>query len=204
MLLKEETEKRYGYSTESLSRTSDMPIWWKCDKCHEEREYAFAYYNKKHEESQNNGSLEICQKCAHEHRKGTVSSKKCEGQAWQELPPEVEIQMTLERYGYDPRDLSPWSRKLIIVTCPVTGVTTDIKRCGINTSKSVIETGHYASVGACTAKRRAGVKVSSETKEQMKLAQQQRREKEKFEKQNKENKTNTSVWGSSQWQSEKR
>lgn len=179
MLCKDETNLKYGYDTNTLAPTSNLPIWWECDKCHEQREYSYAYYMKKKEQAKENGGCEICQKCAHEHRKGIASTKKKEGQTWQPLPPEVDIKATQERYGYDPRDLSPWSRKLIIVTCPVTGFTSEIKRCGINTSKSVIETGHYNSVGACTAKRRTGVKASEKTKKSMAQSQKIRRLREK-------------------------
>lgn len=173
------TKEKYGYETNSLAPTSNLPVWWKCDKCSFEREYSFAYCLKKKEHSHATGGLELCQKCSHAHRKGQVSKKKQEGQTWQPLPPEVDVAATQERFGYDPRDLSPWSRKYVIVRCSDTGVVSEVKRCGFNTSKSVIETGHYTSVGACTAKRRKGVKASEETKQAMALSQKNRRSREK-------------------------
>lgn len=179
MINEQETKSKYGYETNSLAPTSNLPVWWKCDNCTFEREYSFAYCLKKKEHSESTGGQELCQKCSHAHRKGKATTKKQTGQTWQPLPPEVDISATQDRYGYDPRDLSPWSRKYIIVRCSDTGVVSEVKRCGINTSKSVIETGHYSSVGACTAKRRKGVKASEDTKKAMAESQKNRREREK-------------------------
>jgi hypothetical protein len=57
------------------------------------------------------------------------------------------------------------------------------KRCGLNRYKSIIETGHFISGGAWTAKRRKGVKASAQTKQAMKDSQIKRRELEKAAKQ---------------------
>lgn len=174
------TKEKYGYETNSLAPTSNLPVWWKCegDGCDEEREYSYAYCLKKELHAKETGGKQLCQKCSHAHRKGVATKKKVQGQSWLPLPPEVDISATQERYGYDPRDLPPWSRKYIIVKCYETGVVSEVKRCGINTSQSVKETGHYVSVGACTAKRRKGKKASEETKKAMAKSQQNRRIKE--------------------------
>lgn len=173
------TKEKYGYETNSLAPTSNLPVVWKCDKCSSEREYSFAYCMKKKAHAQENGGVELCQKCAHSHRVGKATVKKTEGQSWLPLPPEVDISATQDRFGYDPRDLSPWSRRYVIVRCADTGVVSEVKRCGFNTSKSVQETGHYSSVGACTAKRRKGVKASEETRLAMAESQKNRRTREK-------------------------
>ena len=182
MIDSEKTFTRYGYEVKSLSRTSNLPVWWRCDKCSLEREYAFAYCLKKEEYAKNhNQGGEYCQKCSHEHRKGKATVKKVQGQSWQSLPPEVDVEGTIKRYGYDPLKLSPWSRKLVLVRCFKTGELFEVRRCGFNTSKSVIETGHYISVAGCTGDRRKGVKVSEETKKLMAEAQKTRRQREKEE-----------------------
>jgi hypothetical protein len=85
----------------------------------------------------------------------------------------------MERFGYDPYSLSPWSRDRVIVRCKVTGKICAPKRCSLNRYKSILETGHFISTGAWTAERRKGKKASPETIEKMKKNQQARRMKEK-------------------------
>lgn len=179
MVNSENTKAKYGYEPMSLAPTSNLPVLWSCDGCGEEREYSYAYCLKKKAKADACGGKELCQKCSHSHRKGKATVKKTTGDAFLPLPPEVDIAATQDRYGYDPRDLSPWSRKRIIVRCFETGVICSPRRCGLNRYKSIIETGHFISVGAWTARRRKGVKASSTTKEAMSTSQKNRRVREK-------------------------
>jgi hypothetical protein len=179
MVNNEKTKQKYGYEISSLAPTSNLPVLWSCDECGEEREYSYAYCLKKTKKAESQGTKELCQKCSHAHRKGKVTTKKKAGDAWLPLPPEVDVAATQERYGYDPRDLSPWSRKRVVVRCFETGVICSPRRCGLNRYKSIIETGHFISGGAWTAKRRKGIKVSSTTKQAMSKSQKNRRVREK-------------------------
>lgn len=179
MVNEEKTQAKYGYATNALAVTSNLPVVWTCPKCGEEREYAYAYCLKKAEKSQAAGTADCCQKCSHQHRRGKSTVSKNPGKTFLPLPPEVDVAATMDRYGYDPRDLSPWSRKRVIVRCFETGVICSPKRCGLNRYKSIIETGHFISGGAWTAKRRKGVKVSAKTKKAMKESQIKRRAQEK-------------------------
>lgn len=180
MINEKRTEEKYGYTSNALAPTSNLPVLWTCEGCGEEREYAYAYCLKKQEKAQTSGGKELCQKCSHAHRKGVKTVKKNSGESsFMPLPPEVDVAATQERYGYDPRDLSPWSRKRVVVRCFETGEICSPRRCGLNRYKSIMETGHFISVGAWTAKRRKGVKASKETKAAMKKSQSMRRHREK-------------------------
>lgn len=179
MIDETKTLEKYGYTTQELAPTSNLPVWWKCDECGEEREYSYAYCLRKKEKSGSTGGKELCQKCSHAHRKGKVSSKKIEGKSHVDLPPEVDVKATMDRFGYDPHKLSPWSRQRIVVNCWKTGEVCTPRRCSLNRYKSIMETGHFVSVGGWTAERRRGKKASSETKTMMKESQQKRRRREK-------------------------
>lgn len=183
MILKKETLEKYGYNPDDLAPTSTKPVEWQCDICQFRRTYTKAHCEKKHEIAMSHeDQLEKCQKCSHAHRKGkaTTDVKK---DSWLPLPPEVDINGTIERFGYDPTTLSPWSRKLVVVRCYQTGRICTPKRAALNKSKSVMQTGHFWSIGAWTAERRKGQKASEETKEKQKNSQKQRR---KWEKENPE------------------
>lgn len=172
MINTEKTLEKFGYKPCNLAPNSKNLIVHSCDKCGSERDYTYAYALKKEQTSGN------CQKCQHSHRKGVITVKKRE-QATVELPPEVDVLATMEQFGYDPRKLAPWSRQRIVVRCYETGKAYTPKRCGLNRNKSIIETGHFISLGAWTAKRRKGIKASAETKEKQALSQNKRRQLEK-------------------------
>lgn len=192
MILKEKTKQVYGYEAESLAPTSAMPVFWQCDNCSYERQYSYTYYLKKKEHSSETDGKELCQKCGHSHRKGTAS-KVVNKNSFYPLPPETDIQATMERFGYDPYSLSPWSRDRVIVRCKVTGKICSPKRCSLNRYKSIIETGHFISTGAWTAERRKGKKASEETIQKMKKNQQARRMKEKQEPNDKNKAVNSTL-----------
>ena len=181
MIDEAKTLEKYGYTTKELAPTSNLPVWWTCDKddCGTEREYSYAYCLRKQKKAAETGGQELCQKCSHAHRKGKVSNKKIQGKSYVELPPEVDVNATLERFGHDPHKLSPWSRQRIVVRCQKTGEVCTPRRCSLNRYKSILETGHFVSVGGWTAERRKGVKASSDTKTLMKDSQQKRRVREK-------------------------
>lgn len=182
MIDADKTKQKYGYEVSSLAPTSTVPVCWKCDECGAEEEYSYAYCLRKQEAAKSRGTKELCQKCSHAHRKGQVTKKKVEGQSYVNLPPEVDVKATMDRFGYDPQTLSPWSRKRIVVVCKESGKVCTPRRCGLNRYKSILETGHFISTGAWTAKRRKGVKASEETKKSMSQSQKNRRAKEKMPK----------------------
>lgn len=179
MLLKEKTKEFYGYSTDELSPTSTYPVFWKCDNCAFERQFTMAYYQKKKADAiAKHDGVENCQKCGHAHRKNKTTDNIQKG-SYYPLPPETDVNATMERFGYDPYTLSPWSRKRVMVRCKETGKLFSPKRCSLNRYKSIIETGHFYSIGAWTGKRRKGLKASETTLEKQRLSQKARRKKEK-------------------------
>ena len=184
MINVEKTKEQYGYDPTDLAPTSNKMVWWKCDKCGSERAYAYAYALRKQKKAQKEGTPELCQKCAHAHRKGKVSTRKVptDQKAHYPLPPEVDRNLTMEKFGYDPETLSPWSRKRVVAICSVTGAECTPRRCSLNRYKSVMETGHFVSTGGYTGKRRKGVKATDETKQAMARSQKKRREREKASK----------------------
>lgn len=185
------TEGKYGYTEATLPPTSKNKVIWHCDNqlCQapldiREREFEFNYARKKREKSAQANKLELCQRCAHNHRKGQVTSS-CKKTGTIPLPPETSDKLTEEKFGYKASALSPWSRD------PVVLVFTDesnqesihiVKRCQLNTNKSVVETGHYRPIAWYTKQRRSNVTVTDETKTLMKKSQNMRREREKIEK----------------------
>lgn len=186
MIKAEQTKLKYGYAPEDLSPASIRWICWQCDNCGHEREYRYSYWWR----YKAGESKELCQKCSHSHRQGRVVIDVDKGSA-QPLPPEVMIEETKKTLGYDPRDLSPWSRKEVIVKCSVLGTLHYTRRCSLNRNKAVIETGHFISTGGYTKSRRLGTTVSEETKQLMSHGQKIRRkieleEKELINQQNKE------------------
>lgn len=94
------------------------------------------------------------------------------------LPPEVNVILTIAEFGYDPRELKPWSRKRVVAECYITGKIAKPTRASLNLSKSVQETGHYTTHGADATKRK-GRKCSDITKAKMRRSQSQRRRDEK-------------------------
>lgn len=165
----------------SLATTSSENVDWICDGCKHIATNGFAYILKKMTTALNQQKPVLCQKCSHAHRKGSKASRTFKISAVK-LPPEVLIQETIKEYGYDPRKLGKWSRKPILLRCYITGEVRSASRCSINTSKSIIESGHYISVGGHTSKRRTGVRASESTLEIMRLAQTKRRERERLQK----------------------
>lgn len=182
MLLENKTKEKFGYDVSSLTSKSTLLVCWKCDRCGFENNFFYYYYLMKKEKAKTRNGEELCQTCSHSHRKGQVTKKKQEGQTWLPLPPEVSVEMTISRFGYNPHDLSPWSRKRVVVKCQRTGTVTTVPRANINNLKSVRETGHYISTGGITAEQRYGKKASEETKQLMKQAQSLRRKLEKQKK----------------------
>lgn len=175
MLLKEKTKQKFGYDIEELEKHSGLFVYWKCDQCGHEGTLVYSYYlkNKKGDKKG-----ERCQKCLHKHRKGRYVID-LDRNSHLELPPEVLFQETLDKYGYDPRDLSPWSRKWILVRCSVRGTIHSTRRSALNRNKAILETGHYISTGGYAGQRRKGVKASKETKMRMSKSQALRRKLEK-------------------------
>jgi hypothetical protein len=177
------TKEKYGYGEGELPKTSRERVVWHCDNdnCEaafdiREREYEYVYAYKKAQKAKKEGKPELCQKCSHSHRKGKVSEKR--EKTHLPLPPEVSVELTMERFGYDPYKLSPWSRKKLVLVCEE-GQEHVTTRAQLNLNKSVKETGHYKPISWWTRKRRKGLKLSKETKEQMKESQQNRRAREK-------------------------
>lgn len=169
MILEDKTNKKYGYTSKDLDPRSNKMVVWKCDDCGYERDYVYSYYlqNKKAKE-------EVCQKCCHKHRKGRVVID-IDKDSFCELPPEICVEETLKKFGYDPRDLKPWSRKQVVVRCSVLGSLETTQRSILNRNKSVLDTGHYISKGGHTKLRRLGLKASDDTKQRMSKSQRERR-----------------------------
>lgn len=179
MINAKKTLEKYKVDPQTLAPTSTQLVCWQCEECGSERDYSYAYCLRKQEMAKAKNSKEICQKCAHAHRKGKASQTK-NPDSFLPLPPEVDAVATMERFGHDPYKLAPWSRKRVVVKCQVTGKICTPRRSGLNRYKSIVETGHFVSIGAWTAGRRKGVKASTETKEAMKKSQQARRTSEKL------------------------
>lgn len=179
----DKTKLEKGYGKDDLPKTSHEKVIWKCDNnfCDapldiKEREYEYNYARKKAEKAEKEGKVELCQRCSHSHRRGKVSDKK--EKTALPLPPEVNDEETLKTFGYTASSLSPWTRKKVVIIAE-DGSRHEIPRAQLNLSKSVKETGHYKPVSWWTQQRRSGIKISDETKNQMKVSQQMRRQREK-------------------------
>lgn len=177
MINLERTKIVCGFEVSELSPTSRESVVANCDECNGEVVYSFAYYNRK---ITKDGKIK-CQRCGQQHRRGQATVKK-HFLTELPLPPEVDIEATIKTYGYDPIDLKPWSRKKVVVRCFITNRICHTKRCALNRMQSVMETGHYISVGGWTKKRKAGIKASAETRAKMTASQIRRRQLEKRDK----------------------
>jgi hypothetical protein len=172
MINVEKTKRFFGYNIHDASSTS-KPVVANCDECSSEMIYSSLEYC--HRKLKRDGKIK-CQLCGHSHRRGQEDKKAPkETLPPAPLPPEVDIEMTAATYGYNPVDLPPWSRKKLVVRCSVLQNFHHVQRCTLNRFKSVLETGHYISVGGFTKLRRAGTKVSLETREKMRKSQAMRR-----------------------------
>jgi hypothetical protein len=177
------TKQEFGYDKNELPKTSHNKVVWRCDNqfCDapadiKEREYEFNYARKKAEKAAKEGKIELCQRCSHAHRRGHVTEKK--EKTALALPPEANDEETLKTFGYKASDLSPWTRKKIVLITE-DGARHEVPRSQLNISKSVRETGHYRPIAWWTQQRRKGIKISDETKTQMKESQKLRRQREK-------------------------
>jgi len=177
MINRDKTKLKYGYYPEELATTSANPVVWKCDSCPAEREYSYAYALKKYNKAMKTTGEELCQKCAHAHRKGKVVKPNSKV-APITLPPETDLGKTMEVYGINVEDLNPWSRQKVFMKCSC-GKSTETKRCSLNSYKSILTTGHFKCIGCWTKERRKGLKLSEETKIKMAKSQQKRRNKNK-------------------------
>lgn len=177
------TELKYGYKETHLFDSSVNKVICDCDNCPRDFEISYSYFVKKYKTSQ---SKTICQKCSHRHRKETITEKTpIKKHQIQILPPQVDLFLTMEKFGYDGETLSPWSRNKIVLKCGC-GKFKDVQRCALNLSKSVIETGNFKCVGCCTKERRTGAVTSDLTKMRIKKSHQKRslnknKEKEVFQ-----------------------
>lgn len=180
MINQEKTKEKFGYYPDDLAQTSSSSVIFRCDKCLQEEELSYAYALKKYKKSIKTTGEELCQKCSHAHRIGKVSVKADKSKPLP-LPPEVNLSKTMELYGINAEDLSPWSRQKVCLSCAC-GKQSETKRCSLNSSKSILETGHYKCTGCWTRERRAGLKLSDETKKKMAKSQQKRRNKNKVTK----------------------
>lgn len=169
--------------TQNLAKTSNKKVVWTCENenCQasddkKERHFVFSYVRKKSLKAKAEGKPELCQLCSHAHKKGIYYKKK-EDSA-KDLPPQINDQKTFEKYGYYAKDLKPWSRQRVVLTCDC-GRDCESTRSQLNTYKSIKETGEFTCKGCWTEARRKGIKASEETKEMMKLSQQNRRKSEK-------------------------
>ena len=184
------TLKKYGYEEKDLAKTSKKVVIWQCDNpdCDapmqvNQREYEYNYIRKKEEAAKKANKPCLCQKCCHAHRKGKVSEKKQDTAL--PLPPETNVEKTIERFGYNPHDLSPWSRKRIVLTYiseDGTEYESEAPRAQLNKYESVKKFGHFIPIAIYTKKRRTGEKASEETKRQMREAQQHRRQRDRDKK----------------------
>jgi hypothetical protein len=179
------TLEQFGYEEKDLPPTSKNKVIWKCDNqfCDapvdiKEREFEFNYARKKHEKSLANGKVDVCQRCAHMHRRGKISEKS--GKTHLPLPPEISEELTMQKYNYKPKDLAPWSRKKVILIAE-DGSIHEASRALLNTYKSVKETGHFKPISLWTKERRTNIKATEETKELMKKSQNMRRVREQKE-----------------------
>jgi hypothetical protein len=176
MINQEKTKLKYGYFPEDLAPTSDKNVVWQCEslECKVEHDYSYAYCLKKKAKAKKEKKSELCQKCSHSHRKGISPKQLAIKKPPVALPPELDLGKTMEIYGINADDLSPWSRQKVILKCQC-GKESTTKRCSLNSSKSIIETGHYKCVGCCTKDRREGAIVTQETKIKMQNSQKKRR-----------------------------
>jgi hypothetical protein len=186
------TKQEFGYDKDDLPKTSHNKVVWKCDNqfCDapadiKEREYEFNYARKKAEKAATEGKIELCQRCSHSHRRGHVTEKK--EKTALPLPPEVNDAATVAKFGYKASELSPWTRKPVVLLVEE-GLNFEgtmqysehvVPRAQLNISKSVKETGHYRPIAWWTQQRRKGIKISDNTKTQMKESQKLRRQREK-------------------------
>lgn len=176
MINREKTKLKYGYFPDDLAPTSNKLVVWACESssCSVEHDYSYAYCLKKRQKSLTENKPQLCQKCSHAHRKGNSQKNTASKFSPVPLPPEVNLGKTMEKYGINAEDLSPWSRQAVVLNCEC-GAESTTKRCSLNSSKSIIETGHYKCIGCWTKARRTGTQVSQETREKMKTSQQKRR-----------------------------
>lgn len=121
------TLELFNIETSNLAVSSNHLVIWNCERCGKESENAYAYVLKKVSKAKTSGKPCVCQKCSHSHRLGMKNIVYRVSQAVK-LPPEILIQETIERFGYDPRKISPWSRQRILVRCSVTGEICSPKR----------------------------------------------------------------------------
>ena len=180
MINRDKTKLKYGHNAENLPITSKEKVVWQCDKCSYERSFTYSYYLKKKEKAfKDHEGNELCQKCSHSHRVGNHPKNETTTKyPPRPLPPEINVEKTIEFFGYDPHSLSPWARKYVISNCYSCGKECETKRCNLNIYKSIEETGHFKCTGCWTKERRSGTKASSETKLKQKISQQRRRLKE--------------------------
>lgn len=170
---REKTKLKFGYFPEDLSPSSLKPIIWDCSGCGSTSETAYGYFLKKEKKTKNEEKDIFCQKCCHAHRKGKAVVKQQKSKP-QPLPPQVDYAKTMEAFGINADDLSPWSREQIFMKCGC-GKESLTKRCSLNTYKSIVETGEFKCTGCWTKTRRTGAKASEATRQKMRNSQQKRR-----------------------------
>lgn len=101
MLLNEETEQRFGYRIESLSRGSPKKVVAQCVHFGDTRTPEYRrYLTADHPNS--------CRKCEYLDNK----------QVNEAIDEHVLIERTITEFGHDPRLISPTCSRKIIVLCP--------------------------------------------------------------------------------------
>ncbi len=174
MILIALTKEKNNVEVSALPISSNQLVWWQCDNCGLQREFNYAYARRKEKMARENGVEDLCQRCSHSHRKGKpqIGSGKCRILA---LPPETMVEETKAKFGYDPFSLGGFSRKSVLVKCSVLGTIHEVRRIELNRSKSILETGHYISIGGVVKRRMKGKKVSLKTRKLMSESQIKRR-----------------------------
>lgn len=187
----QKTSESYPYdenSIESLENKAKKHVYVTCENLtcssiHRERLLEYGYALKKVNKAKSEDKPFLCQTCSHAHRIGKTEHKKENKIQALPLPPEVNSELTKERFGYYPEELANWSKLEIVIVCGC-GKENEIKRSYLNTYKTMIESNHYKCVGCVTREKRTGFQVSEETKQKQKIAQQKRREIEQANKNN--------------------
>lgn len=139
-VLIEETFKEMGYRPDKISPMAKVPVLVRCSVTGEvhERILGRLWMNK----SIKNTGRYISQRGALiKIREGKTSQPTTRRFNIVPLPTNVDIELTLFHFGYDPRELGAWSRKYVVVFCPIAQDFFRVRREHFNYSKSVRENG---------------------------------------------------------------
>ena len=130
MIDEDRTMQLYGYYSSDLSPKSNKPIVKVCDKC---GEYKVIKKNNYHN---------LCRSCSHKHPCKLPKPKFVEDQDRFIINTQIDRILTIEKFGYDPVDLTKGSGRKVIAIC---------QDCGKN---EILVLNHYHDLCASCARKK--------------------------------------------------